>query len=98
MKGKENDKKVKLTEASVREDNKKDEEKTEPEKDPEQKVENSINVEEEESMEFDLPVKSFKKEKKFVPESDSDEKNIRKRTSWGKGRETRQLRRSPRPL
>ena len=73
MKGKENDKKVKLTEASVREDNKKDEEKTEPEKDPEQKVENSINVEEEESMEFDLPVKSFKKEKKFVPESDSDE-------------------------
>ena len=61
----------------MREDNKKDEEKTEPEKDPEQKVENSINVEEEESLELDLPVKSIKKKKRFVIESDSDEETTK---------------------
>ena len=77
FKGKENDKKVKLTEASVGEENKKDEEKMEPEKEPEPKVEDSINVEEEESMELDLPVKSINKKKRFVIESDSDEETTK---------------------
>ena len=94
FKGKEIDKKVKLTEASARNEKKKYEEKTEPEKEPEQKVVNSINGEEEESMEFDLPVKSIKKKKRFLIESDSDEET----TEEKKRRETRQLRRSPRPL
>ena len=94
FKGKENDKKVKLTEASARKENKKDEEKTEPEKEPEQKVVNSINGEEEESMEFDLPVISIKKKKRFLIESDSDEETTKEK----KRRETRQLRRSPHPL
>ena len=84
FKGKENDKNVKLTEASVRDENKKDEEKTEPEKELEPKVEHSINVEEEESMEFDLPVKYSKKKKKFVPESDSDEKTTKEKDIMGK--------------
>ena len=84
FKGKENDKIVKLTEASVREENKKDEKKTEPEKEPKHTVENSINVEEEESMEFDSPVKSSKKEKKFVRESESDEKNTKQKDISGK--------------
>ena len=77
FKGKENDKKVKLTEASVGEENKKDEEKMEPEKEPEPKVEDSINVEEEESLELDLPVKSINKKKRFVIESDSDEETTK---------------------
>ena len=81
----------------MREDNKKDEEKTEPEKDPEQKVENSINVEEEESMEFDLPVKSFKKEKKFVPESDSDEKNTKEKDILGKRKRNSSAKKKPSP-
>ena len=84
FKGEENDKKVKLTEASLREENKKDVEKTEPEKEPKRKVGNSINVEEEESMEFDLPVKSSKKKKKFVIESDSDEETIKEKDISGK--------------
>jgi len=97
FRGRENDKKVKLTEASVREENKKDGEKTEPEKEPEQRVENSINVEEEKSMELDLPVKSSKKNKKFVPESDSDEKTTKVNDILGKKKRNSSAKKKPSP-
>ena len=97
FKGKENDKKVKLTEASVGEENKKDEEKMEPEKEPEPKVEDSINVEEEESMELDLPVTSSKKKKKFVTESDSDEKNTKEKDILGERKRNSSAKKKPSP-
>ena len=97
FKGKENDKKVKLTEDAVREENKKDEEKMEPEKEPEPKVENSINVEEEESMELDLPVTSSKKKKKFVTESDSDEKNTKEKDILGERKRNSSAKKKPSP-
>ena len=97
FKGKENDKKVKLTEAPARKENKKDEEKTEPEKELEQKVENSINVDEEESMELDLPVKSSKKKKKFVPESGSDEKTTKETDIFGKRKRNSSAKKKPSP-
>ena len=97
FKGKENDKKVKLTEAPARKENKKDEEKTEPEKELEQKVEKSINVDEEESMELDLPVKSSKKKKKFVPESGSDEKTTKETDIFGKRKRNSSAKKKPSP-
>ena len=97
FKGKENDKIEKLTEASVREENKKDEKKTEPEKEPKHTVENSINVEEEESMEFDLPVKSSKKNKKFVPKSDSVGKTTMEKDILGNKKRNSSAKKKPSP-
>ena len=93
FKGEENDKKVKLTEASARED----EEKTEPEKEPKHTVENSINVEEEESMEFDLPVKSSKNNKKFVPKSDSVGKTTMEKDILGNKKRNSSAKKKPSP-
>ena len=93
FKGEENDKKVKLSEASAREN----EEKTEPEKELKHIVENSINVEEKESMEFDLPVKSSNKKRKFVIESDSGEETTKEKDISGKRKRNSSSKKKPSP-
>lgn len=76
LKGKENDEQEKSTEASARKEPKKNEEKSKLEKEPKHKVEASNKEEEEEPMEVDSPVKSSKKKKKRVLDSDSEEETI----------------------
>merc|ERR1712013_594207 len=70
LKGKENDEKEKSAEVSARKEPKKNEEKSKLEKEPKHKVEASSKEGEDEPMEVDSPVKSSKKKKKRVLDSD----------------------------
>merc|ERR1712066_903855 len=71
LKGKE-----KSAEVSARKGPKKNEEKSKLEKEPKHKVEASSKEGEDEPMEVDSPVKSSKKKKKRVLDSDSEEETI----------------------
>jgi len=76
LKGKENDEKEKSAEVSARKEPKKNEEKSKLKKEPKHKVEASSKEGEDEPMEVDSPVKSSKKKKKRVLDSDSEEETI----------------------
>ena len=98
LKGKENDEKEKSAEVSARKEPKKNEEKSKLEKEPKHKVEASSKEGEDELMEVDSPVKSSKKKKKRVLDSDSEEETIEEKDNSVESKGNSPAKKKPSPV
>ena len=95
LKGKENDKREESSEASAKKEPKKNQELK---KEPKHKVEASNKEEEEEPMEVDSPVKSSKKKKKRVLDSDSEEEAIEEKDNSAENKRNSPAKKKPSPV